>query len=89
MLPAGINFGSLDNRGRSSLQGMLAAGRSFINLAPSDYVIDVTGGTALCSVVGAALSFEGDNVFQYIPPTQINVLEYDIRYVKAKSNEPE
>ena len=59
------------------------------NLAPSDYVIDVTGGTALCSVVGAALSFEGDKVFQYIPPTQINVLEYDIRYVKAKSNEPE
>jgi len=59
------------------------------NLVPSDYVIDVTGGTALCSVVGAALSFEGDKIFQYIPPTQTDVLEYDIRYVNAKSNEPE
>lgn len=47
-------------------------------LAP--FLVDVTGGNALCSLVGAALTMDEDEAFQYVSTIDSLVRSYDIVY---------
>lgn len=48
---------------------------------PADILIDITSGTALCSAIGAAVSLDENQRFQYVSTITGKVIPYDVEYV--------
>jgi hypothetical protein len=47
----------------------------------SDVLVDITSGNALCSAVGAAVSMDENQRFQYVSTVTGEVIPYDVEYV--------
>jgi hypothetical protein len=50
-----------------------------------DILIDITGGSSLCSAVGAAVALDENRRFQYVSQFNGEVLPYDVDYVPEAS----
>ena len=51
------------------------------NCKPADILIDITGGTALCSAIGAVVSLDESQRFQYVSAITGKAIPYDVDYV--------
>ena len=51
------------------------------NCKPVDILIDITGGTSLCSAFGAVVSLDESQRFQYVSAITGKAIPYDVDYV--------
>lgn len=45
-----------------------------------DYLVDITGGTSLCSATAAVLTLDADEAFQYVSTNDFSIKEFDLEY---------
>ena len=62
--------------------------RDIEKLEDSRFLVDITSGDKICSVVAAALSFEHDRRIQYVSGGGTNVAEYKLDYFSPEALKP-